>query len=86
MEFVEVNILFFAKSRDLVGVPKARVKVHSSLSTSQLRQEIVSHFPSLKSIENNFLIALNEEYLDSDDKIDLKSDDEIAIIPPISGG
>lgn len=83
-----MNILFFAKSRELVGIQEAKVKVHSSSTVFDLRQDIVDHFPSLKSIENNFLIALNEEYLEPEAKdiITLKSGDELAIIPPISGG
>lgn len=88
MELVEVKILFFAKSRELVGVAETTVNIEPHLTESQLRKAVVCKFPSLKVIENNFLIALNEDYLSPNDDItiDLTSGDELAIIPPISGG
>lgn len=88
MEVVEVKILFFAKSRELVGVREKKVTLQTRLTTSQLRQNIINLFPCLKVIENNFLIAVNEEYLapDNDVTVVLNTGDELAIIPPISGG
>ena len=32
------------------------------------------------------VLAVNEEYVEPGDKVDLKSGDEVAFIPPISGG
>lgn len=36
--------------------------------------------------EESSMLALNEEYIQSDDIIRLKNGDVIAVIPPISGG
>jgi len=40
----------------------------------------------LNQLQNCFALALNEEYIDEDKEIHLKSEDIIAVIPPISGG
>jgi len=42
----------------------------------------------LKPIENNILLALNREYIELSDEsvLTLRSADEIAVIPPLSGG
>jgi molybdopterin converting factor small subunit len=40
----------------------------------------------INSIKNSINLALNESYVDLENFIELKNNDEIAIIPPISGG
>ena len=46
------------------------------------------HMYRLEPIRNNILLAVNQEYIDLSDEtvISLHSDDEIAVIPPLSGG
>lgn len=41
---------------------------------------------SLLPIRDSVIVAVNQEYIDKDQLLHLKSDDEVAIIPPISGG
>ena len=43
-------------------------------------------FFSLSVISENLILSLNEEYLSGDSVIDAADGDEIAVIPPISGG
>ena len=43
-------------------------------------------FFRLAQIEKSILIAINQEYVGSDQTVQLKAGDEIAVIPPISGG
>jgi molybdopterin converting factor small subunit len=46
---------------------------------------MLCHF-SLAQIENTIIVAVNQEYLDSGQSIELRKGDHIAIIPPLSGG
>jgi molybdopterin synthase sulfur carrier subunit len=55
----------------------------SNLLVSDLRQRLLSDYPEFSSIKG-FMIAVNQEYA-TDDMV-VKSTDEIAIIPPVSGG
>ena len=34
----------------------------------------------------SIVLAVNEEYIEPGEKVDLKAGDEVAFIPPISGG
>eukprot|EP00959_Pyramimonas_sp_CCMP1952_P342603 7177815-Pyramimonas_sp.AAC.1 len=52
--------------------------------TKQMVAEVVNLFPTLGDIINNIVIAVNQEYLEG--TVTLKDGDEVAFIPPISGG
>ena len=85
MSEVTVTVLLFAKARELVGSPS----VSSSVPTTRY-QELVSHLesqlPVLKRLNRTFVLSLNENYLEDQQEIVLSTGDEIAVIPPISGG
>ncbi|KAJ8924412.1 hypothetical protein NQ315_007208 [Exocentrus adspersus] len=59
--------------------------VSSPIPYNLLLEKIVTTF-SLESIQNNIILALNEQYCDSNTIITLKPGDELAVIPPLSGG
>lgn len=43
-------------------------------------------FPNLKEIQDACILARNHQYLEPEEVVPLQENDEIAIIPPISGG
>ena len=98
--YVNVNILFFAKAKELVKQSSMKLKLPSTFETMDLLLEKVEmEIPQLKVLNRCFVFALNEEYL-CDDTMDnetptasnsttpiiLKNNDELAVIPPLSGG
>lgn len=40
----------------------------------------------LQVIAENIILSLNEEYIDDNQQLTLREGDEVAVIPPISGG
>jgi len=82
---VYVEVIFFAKARELVGYSSRPLKVNPSTTLTALKSLIKAAFPPLEKLGDAFIVALNEDYLESDN-ITLSQGDEIAIIPPISGG
>lgn len=83
---MEIRILFFAKARELISASSSILKVPSvPLSTSDLYLLIEESYPLLKVLERKFVLALNESYIENE-IIELKIGDELAVIPPISGG
>lgn len=82
---VEVTVLFFAKAKELAKKQKAVVTVPSNILCYQLLEKIVENF-TLHEIKNNLILAINEEFCNISDKLVLKQGDEVAVIPPLSGG
>ena len=54
------------------------------LNTDQLWMELLKAFPKLTTHRASVRLARNQEYAASDAKF--SGDDEVALIPPVSGG
>ena len=76
------KISAFGITKDLLGGRDTVIEIHGT-TVGELRQELSERFPELLDLKSLF-IAVNNDYAD-DDRV-LKSTDEIALIPPVSGG
>lgn len=87
---VHVKLLFFAKSRELAGTSSRTnfpLPGADSLNGERVLGTICDHFPALRAIRNNVIIAVNEQYCeDLSVALAIREGDEIAVIPPIAGG
>lgn len=82
---VEVTVLLFAKAREIFGKKQATLVLSGTCFTyRELLERIVAEF-SLHSIKDSFILAVNEEFC-TEGAVVLKNGDEIAVIPPLSGG
>lgn len=79
----EYKVRAFGITKDILGGKEAVIKVEKGTTVSALRHELNTRYPQLLGLRSLY-IAVNNEYAD-DDKI-LSSTDEIALIPPVSGG
>jgi len=77
------TILAFGIARDIVGGNKFEVELAASSSIDELKAKILEDFPQFGELLN-FSIALNNEYARANAEI--SPSDELAIIPPVSGG
>lgn len=84
MDFVTVKVLFFAVSKEISGKSETELTVKSKITYSELKQLIVEKF-GLALIENNIILAVNQDYCEEGDLV-LKANDELAVIPPLSAG
>ncbi|KAG8187166.1 hypothetical protein JTE90_020041 [Oedothorax gibbosus] len=82
-----VKLLFFAKAREVMGKHEMDVLFSPGPYDSKtLRHKVLNSCKDLMPIAESFILALNEEYTDNMTEFSLKDKDEIAVIPPLSGG
>lgn len=83
----QVKVLFFASCREMAGTKETSLELPGETSTtSVLRERIVEGLPGLKLVAPIVTLAVNQEYLDPGQDSPLNEGDEVAFIPPISGG
>jgi molybdopterin synthase sulfur carrier subunit len=80
---MKLKILAFGITKDIFGASEKELEVQNDLNVGQLKEKLEKDFPQLIKLKSYF-IAVNEEYAEDDQTI--VSTDEIAVIPPVSGG
>ncbi len=76
------DILLFGITKDIIGDSPYTLDIEEA-TVGDLRKKLMTDFPKLEGLKS-LLIAVNSEY--ATDDILLKKNDEIALIPPVSGG
>ena len=74
----------FASYRERVGQGTLDLDMPDGMSVGALAREIVEQHPSIIGNPANVVVAVNEEYQNHD--YELRDGDEVAFIPPVSGG
>ena len=81
---LKVKLLFFATCRDITGVKEMDYEVNDQATLSGLKSQLYVDHPELRPLEKTLSLAVNTEYVD--DSVRLCCGDEVAFIPPVSGG
>lgn len=81
-----IRVIFLAQLREQLGIAELNVDASAVNSISGLKQYLVIHHPEwAQFLENKKLLAaLNHAYARGDSL--LKSGDEVAFFPPVTGG
>ena len=77
-----MTVLFFAAARDLAGADS--IAVEPSATVADLRAELARRIPALAGLLAKSAIAVNHDF--AEDDRGLQPTDEVAVIPPVSGG
>jgi molybdopterin converting factor subunit 1 len=79
-----VSIKLFAAARELAGQSEVTLKLPPGADVAELRQTLAAELPALSPLTARSLIALNAEY--AADNNPITEGDDLALIPPVSGG
>ena len=81
---MRINIRLFAKLRDITDADHLLRDIPIGSTTKVVWQLLVDEFPELTNYTAVISTAINEDYARMD--VVLKEGDEVAFLPPVSGG
>ena len=79
---MKVSVLAFGIAKDIFGGSSIDVEL-SGGTAGNLKQSLEERYPRLKQLAS-YMVAVNNEY--AEDRLVINERDEIAVIPPVSGG
>jgi molybdopterin synthase sulfur carrier subunit len=80
---MKLTILAFGVAADIIGNHQIEIEVSEPLTAGLLKELLEQKYPGLKELAS-FLLAVNNEY--AEEQLPIRATDEIAVIPPVSGG
>lgn len=80
---MKIKILAFGIVKDIFLAPEKELEIPEGTDVKALKTVLEDRFPDLKRLKAYF-IAIDDEYAEEGDIVDAKQ--EIAVIPPVSGG
>lgn len=81
---MKVRLRFFAALREIVGCEEMEKEVPEGTTPGRILEELVVEHPKLSPYLKVVQVAINQEFADRQHP--LESEDEIAFLPPVSGG
>ena len=79
-----MTVLLFAAARDLAGADTITVQLPAGSTIAELRRDLARRLPAISGLLAKSAIAVNHDFAE-DDRV-LQPNDELAVIPPVSGG
>ncbi|MEF8835904.1 MAG: molybdopterin converting factor subunit 1 [Candidatus Thermoplasmatota archaeon] len=80
----EVLVKFFASARDIVGKKNLEMEIEKDSKVGDVMENLFKEYPELEGMEDQLLISVNKDRTEKDEI--LKDGDEIAVMPPVTGG
>lgn len=77
------HLLLFGITKDIIGSSPFELSLMGENTAGNLIKQLTAEYPKLKDL-NSIAIAVNGEYAQNETIIE--EGDEIALIPPVSGG
>ena len=81
---MRITVRFFAILKDRTGVPETMLDLPPQSSVATAMESLARRFPDLARDCKRIAYAVNRNYVKSDHT--LTDGDELALIPPVSGG
>jgi len=81
---MKAKVRLFARLSELAGVRETEVEAGEGLTVAEAYRQLCLRFPALAAYSSSLLYAVNTEYVAPEHP--LGDGDELALIPPVSGG
>ena len=81
---MRITVKLFASFREATGSSQSVVDITSGTTVSQLWSDLAEQYPRLAPMTSSAAFAVNGEYTRKD--VTLQDGDEVAFLPPVSGG
>ena len=80
---MKIQLLACGLAKDIVGQQRSELEVAEGITTDELQAQLIAEYPEMGNTLS-IRLAVNEEYVL--DAVVLNDGDEVALIPPVSGG
>jgi molybdopterin converting factor subunit 1 len=81
---MRITVKFFASTADLIGSRQIALDLDEGATVGDLREAVGEQYPKLRPFLPTIVCAVNESY-ESPQTV-LREGDDVALIPPVSGG
>lgn len=81
---MRVTVKLFARLRDVAGAAEFQRELAGDATVRTLWQQLATEFPEFAAYERSISCAVNADYARMNDP--LANGDEVAFLPPVSGG
>jgi molybdopterin converting factor subunit 1 len=81
---MRVKVLFFGMLKDIVGSSEEQLNVSEGAQLENIFDHYAGRFPRLREMAGSIVLARNHEF--SDVSAPVNEGDEVAFLPPVSGG
>lgn len=81
---MKVNIQLFAVLRDRAGVSKLELPLPEGATVGVAVERLMERYPTIRDATPKISFAVNRDYANAETR--LYDGDDLALIPPVSGG
>jgi molybdopterin converting factor subunit 1 len=81
---MRVRVLFFGRLKDVVGKTEEQAELSDGARVEDLFERYGRNFPELAKFRHSVVASVNQEFAEW--RTQLASGDEVAFLPPVSGG
>jgi molybdopterin converting factor subunit 1 len=81
---MRVRVQFYARARDLVGLPEIELELPEASTVADLRRRLAEQYAPVGKLLEKCAVAVDEEF--AEDNLSLRHGAIVAILPPVSGG
>jgi molybdopterin converting factor subunit 1 len=83
IDTITINVLAFGITKEIVGGRSVKIDTDEGATVGTVRNKLLQSFPGLQQLAC-LRMAVNNEFAEDDQVV--HSQDEVALLPPVSGG